>query len=62
MTPQWRKSSWTGGADDSACVEVARLSGVSWIRDAKTPGAGHRAPTSTEPAAPPQSERGDLDS
>jgi hypothetical protein len=61
MTPQWRKSSWTGGADDSACVEVARLSGVSWIRDAKVSGVGHRAATHTEPAAPTQSEGGDVD-
>lgn len=56
MTPQWRKSSWTGGADDSACVEVARLSGVSWIRDAKTPEAGHRPPVRTEPAVLAQSD------
>ena len=61
MTLQWRKSSWTGGADDSACVEVARLSGVSWIRDVKTPGAGYRAPAYAEPAAPVQSEGGDID-
>jgi hypothetical protein len=47
--------------DDNYCVEVARLSGVSWIRDVKTPGAGHRAPARTEPAVPAQSERGDLD-
>lgn len=24
MTLQWRKSSYTGGADDKYCVEVAR--------------------------------------
>jgi hypothetical protein len=61
MTPRWRKSSWTGGADDSACVEVARLSGVSLIRDAKISGAGHRPPSRTEPAPLAQSECGDLD-
>jgi hypothetical protein len=47
--------------NDQACVEVARLSGVSWIRDVKTPGTDHRAPARTEPAVPAQSERGDLD-
>ena len=61
MTPQWRKSSRSGGVNDQACVEVARLSGVSWIRDSKNPGTDHRAPARTEPAVPAQSERGDLD-
>jgi hypothetical protein len=61
MTPQWRKSSRSGGVNDQTCVEVARLSGVSWIRDSRNPGAGHRTPPRTEPAVPTQSERGDLD-
>jgi hypothetical protein len=61
MTPQWRKSSRSGGVSDQACVEVARLSGVSWIRDSENPRPGHRAPARPEPAVPAQSEYGDLD-
>ncbi|MCW2944425.1 MAG: hypothetical protein JWR24_1142 [Actinoallomurus sp.] len=61
MSPEWRKSSRSGGADDNYCVEVARLSGVSWIRDSENPGDGHRTPPRPEPAVPAQSERGDLD-
>ena len=61
MTLQWRKSSRSGGVNDQTCVEVARLSGVSWIRDSENPRPGHRAPACTEPTVPAQSERGDLD-
>jgi hypothetical protein len=41
MTVEWRKSSHSGGVNDSACVEVARLSAAVGIRDSKDPGAGH---------------------
>jgi hypothetical protein len=61
MTPQWRKSSRSDGVNDQACVEVARLSGVSWIRDSESPLPGHRVLARTEAALPAQSERGDLD-
>jgi hypothetical protein len=61
MTPQWRKSSRSGGVNDQTCVEVARLSDVSWIRDSESPRPGHRVLARTEPAVPAQSERGDLD-
>ncbi|WP_396455058.1 DUF397 domain-containing protein [Actinomadura sp.] len=37
----WRKSSYSGGADDSACVEVAAVfAGVS-VRDSKNPNGAH---------------------
>ncbi|HEY7486078.1 MAG TPA: DUF397 domain-containing protein [Streptosporangiaceae bacterium] len=40
-TPMWRKSSHSGGASGSDCVEVADLSGAIGIRDSKNP-AGPR--------------------
>jgi hypothetical protein len=61
MTPKWRKSSRSGGVNDQACVEVARLSAVSWIRDTETSRPSHCAPARTEPAVQAQSERSDLD-
>lgn len=61
MTPQWRKSSRSGGVNDQTCVEVAPLSGVSWIRDSGSPLLGQRGLAWTEPAVSAQSERGDLD-
>ena len=39
-TPVWRKSS-RSGAQEGACVEVARLSSAIGVRDSKNPGAGH---------------------
>jgi hypothetical protein len=39
---QWRKSSHSGGVDDEACVEVARLpNGFAGLRDSKRPDSGH---------------------
>jgi hypothetical protein len=62
MTAQWRKSSRSDGANDSACVEVARLPGGIGVRDSKHPGAGHLALTPTEFAGLlAQAKRGDLD-
>lgn len=61
MTSQWRKSSRSGGVSDQACVEVVRLSGVSWLRDSEKSRPGQCAPARTEPAVPAQRERGDLD-
>ncbi len=37
MTEQWRKSSYSGGANDATCVELARLSTGIGIRDSKDP-------------------------
>jgi hypothetical protein len=36
----WRKSSYTGGGSDEACVELAKLSGEVWVRDSKDPAGG----------------------
>jgi hypothetical protein len=33
----WRKSSYTGGGNDEACVELADVSGRVWVRDSKDP-------------------------
>lgn len=30
-TPQWRKSSRSGGVNDQACVEVAPVSSETWL-------------------------------
>ncbi|MGW3767159.1 DUF397 domain-containing protein [Actinomadura verrucosospora] len=43
MIVRWRKSSYTGGANDNQCVELGRLApgaGIG-VRDSKDPGAGH---------------------
>ncbi|MGI8333667.1 DUF397 domain-containing protein [Actinomadura scrupuli] len=51
MTPRddihWRKSSRSGGVEDDACVEVARLGSGIGVRDSKHPAAGHLALTPT---------------
>jgi hypothetical protein len=45
MTVQWRKSSYSGGANDNQCVELGRLaSGAAaeiGVRDSKDPDGGH---------------------
>lgn len=43
MIVQWRKSSYSGGADDQHCVELGRLASGTGIgvRDSKDPDAGH---------------------
>ena len=33
----WRKSSYTGGGNDEACVELAELGERVWVRDSKDP-------------------------
>ncbi|WP_338740512.1 DUF397 domain-containing protein [Actinomadura luteofluorescens] len=33
----WRKSSYSGGGNDDACVELAELEGRVWVRDSKDP-------------------------
>ncbi|WP_301175628.1 DUF397 domain-containing protein [Actinomadura geliboluensis] len=34
---EWRKSSYTGGGNDDACVKVADLGGCVGVRDSKDP-------------------------
>jgi hypothetical protein len=34
---EWRKSSRSGGGNDDACVELARLGGCIGVRDSKDP-------------------------
>jgi hypothetical protein len=46
MTLAWRKSSYSGGADDSACVEVAAVFAGVKVRDSKNPAGGHLSVTS----------------
>jgi hypothetical protein len=36
----WRKSSYTGGGNDNACVEVAGLTDGVLVRDSKNPEGG----------------------
>jgi hypothetical protein len=43
MTERWRKSSYSGGASDETCVEVAGLPGAVGIRDSKDPDGGRLA-------------------
>lgn len=38
---EWRKSSYSGDAQTSDCVEVARLEAVTGIRDTKRRDRGH---------------------
>ncbi|GAA3936173.1 DUF397 domain-containing protein [Actinomadura viridis] len=45
MTVQWRKSSHSGGINDSACVEIAGLASEMWIRDSKDPDGDRLAVT-----------------
>ena len=45
MTIQWRKSSYSGTANDDVCVELAQLApgtGIG-VRDSKDPDGGHLA-------------------
>lgn len=40
--PAWRKSSFSGGSENTDCVELARLGGaVIGVRDSKNPEGGH---------------------
>ncbi|RFU41386.1 DUF397 domain-containing protein [Actinomadura logoneensis] len=34
---QWRKSSYSGGSSDEACVEVARVGSGVGVRDSRDP-------------------------
>ncbi|MGI8328810.1 DUF397 domain-containing protein [Actinomadura scrupuli] len=59
----WRKSSHSGGVNDEACVEVARLAaGLTGVRDSKHPGAGDLRLTGAQFAGLlAQIKSGDLD-
>lgn len=37
---EWRKSSYSGGGNDDACVELAKLADHVGVRDSKNPGSG----------------------
>lgn len=37
---EWRKSSYSGGLNDDACVELARSIGGIGVRDSKDPEGG----------------------
>ncbi|MEV0660755.1 DUF397 domain-containing protein [Actinomadura luteofluorescens] len=41
MTTEWRKSSYSGGVEDKACVELGRLAAGVGVRDSKGPDGGH---------------------
>lgn len=50
MTIQWRKSSYSGTANDDVCVELGRLApgdGIG-VRDSKDPDTGHLALTAAQ--------------
>jgi hypothetical protein len=48
MIVQWRKSSYTGGASDEQCVELARPEQEIWVRDSKDPDGGRLSLTPAE--------------
>ncbi|MFC9973112.1 DUF397 domain-containing protein [Spirillospora sp. NPDC127200] len=48
MTIQWRKSSHSGGASDSACIELGRLTRGIGVRDSKNPQGGHLGLTTSQ--------------
>jgi hypothetical protein len=53
MTIRWRKSSYSGSANDDVCVELGRLAPEAGIglRDSKDPDGGHLSLTVAEFAA-----------
>ncbi|MBC6458750.1 DUF397 domain-containing protein [Actinomadura sp. HBU206391] len=46
--PVWRKSSHSGGSQNTDCVELARLVGAVGIRDGKNPEGGMLAVSATD--------------
>ncbi|POM22764.1 hypothetical protein BTM25_49680 [Actinomadura rubteroloni] len=63
MTPQWRKSTRSGGNNGGRtnCVEVAKLSETVGLRDSKAPSAGHLTLTpATFAALLAEAKRNDL--
>jgi hypothetical protein len=51
MAIEWRKSSYSGGETDEACVEVAQFPEGFQIRDSKNPGGGALGLTGAQFAA-----------
>ena len=51
MIVKWRKSSYTGGANDNQCVELGRLALGIGVRDSKDPDGGHVTLTAAQFAA-----------
>ncbi|MFI0352806.1 DUF397 domain-containing protein [Actinomadura sp. 9N407] len=41
MTVQWRKSSYSGSANDDVCIELGQLAQGVGVRDSKNPAGGH---------------------
>ena len=41
MTIHWRKSSYSGSANDEMCIELAAPGDGIWVRDSKAPATGH---------------------
>lgn len=59
---EWRKSSRSGGMENSDCVEVADLAGTIGIRDSKAPDAGDlRISTESFAGLLARAKQGDLD-
>jgi len=58
---EWRKSSHSGGVNDQACVELARLAEGIGIRDSKNPAGGHLSLSPARFAALLSRARHDLD-
>ncbi|GLZ12523.1 hypothetical protein Acsp04_27580 [Actinomadura sp. NBRC 104425] len=59
---EWRKSSYSGGMNDDACVEVARLVEGVAVRDSKNPDGDRLNISRTEFAELVQRvKRGELD-
>jgi hypothetical protein len=48
MIVQWRKSSYSGTANDDVCVELGRVEDGIGVRDSKNPEGGHLALTRSE--------------
>ncbi|MCP2339425.1 DUF397 domain-containing protein [Actinomadura rupiterrae] len=48
MMVAWRKSSYSGGADDEQCIELGRLAATVGLRDSKNPSVGHLSLTVAE--------------
>ncbi|MEU8345319.1 protein of unknown function [Actinomadura meyerae] len=50
MNVKWRTSSYTGGANDTQCVELGRLAPGTMIavRDSKDPDGGHLTLTAAQ--------------
>ncbi|MBW8485539.1 DUF397 domain-containing protein [Actinomadura parmotrematis] len=48
MKITWRKSSYSGGANDELCVELGAIDSGIGVRDSKDPAAGHLVLSSSQ--------------